>query len=30
VLEAWFGLHKTGKPEYFAALMQAVGEPVSM
>lgn len=24
VLDAWYGLHKTGKPEYFAALMQAV------
>ena len=25
VLDAWYGLHKTGKPEYFAALMEAVG-----
>lgn len=24
VLDAWYGLHKTGKPEYYAALMQAV------
>lgn len=24
VLDAWYGLFKTGKPEYFAALMQAV------
>ncbi len=24
VLDAWYGLHKTGKPEYFAALMAAV------
>jgi len=23
VLEAWFGLYKTGKPEYFDAIMQA-------
>lgn len=23
VLDAWYGLHKTGKPEYFSALMQA-------
>ena len=23
VLEAWYGLQKTGKPEYFSALMQA-------
>jgi putative intracellular protease/amidase len=23
ILDAWYGLHKTGKPEYFAALMQA-------
>lgn len=30
VLDAWYGLHKTGKPEYFAALMQAMSEPVSM
>ena len=25
VLDAWYGLHKTGKPEYFAALMRAAG-----
>ena len=23
LLDAWYGLHKTGKPEYFSALMQA-------
>ena len=25
VLDAWYGLHKTGRPEYFATLMQAAG-----
>ncbi|MFN2431952.1 MAG: DJ-1/PfpI family protein [Gemmatimonadota bacterium] len=26
VLEAWYGLFKTRRPDYFAALLQAVGE----
>jgi hypothetical protein len=23
VLDAWYGLYKTGRPDYFAALMRA-------